>query len=106
MATRLLDLIVRNVRVVRPHRPEVERLDLGVKDGRFALIAPEIPASDAVEVYDARGRLGFPGVVDAHTHVGMACWTRATSRSATMPTSRCSTPSGASPCGPRTRRPV
>ena len=71
MADRPLDLIVRNVRVVRPHRPAVERLDLGVKDGRFALIAPEIPASDALEIYDARGRLGFPGVVDAHTHVGI-----------------------------------
>ena len=27
--------------------------------------------SDALEVYDAGGRLGFPGVVDAHTHVGI-----------------------------------
>jgi allantoinase len=71
MADRPLDLIVRNVRVVRPHRPGVERLDLGVKDGRFARIAPEIPAADALEVYDAGGRLGFPGVVDAHTHVGI-----------------------------------
>ena len=71
MADRPLDLIVRNVRVVRPHRPEVERLDLGVKDGRFARIAPTIPVHDALQVYDAQGRLGFPGVVDAHTHVGI-----------------------------------
>jgi allantoinase len=66
-----LDLVIKNVRVVRPRRPQVERLDLGVKDGRFARIAPDIPVADAVEVYDARGRLGFPGVVDAHTHVGI-----------------------------------
>jgi N-acyl-D-aspartate/D-glutamate deacylase len=59
------------VRAVRPHRPAVERLDLGVEDGRFALIAPTIPVQDAVQVYDAQGRLGFPGVVDAHTHVGI-----------------------------------
>ena len=71
MADRPLDLIVRNVRVVRPHRPGVERLDVGIKDGRFARIAPEIPVGDALEVYDAGGRLGFPGVVDAHTHVGI-----------------------------------
>jgi allantoinase len=67
----LLDLVIKNVRVVRPRRPQVERLDLGVKDGRFARIAPDIPVADAVEVYDARGHLGFPGVVDAHTHVGI-----------------------------------
>jgi allantoinase len=66
-----LDLVIKNVRVVRPRRPQVERLDLGVKDGRFARIAPDIPVADAVEVYDARGHLGFPGIVDAHTHVGI-----------------------------------
>jgi allantoinase len=66
-----LDLVIKHVRVVRPGRPRVERLDLGVKDGRFALIAPEIPAAQAAAVYDARERLGFPGIVDAHTHVGI-----------------------------------
>jgi allantoinase len=66
-----LDLVVKGVRVVRPRRPAVDLLDLGVRDGRFARIAPEIPVSDAREVYDGRGLLGFPGVVDAHTHVGI-----------------------------------
>jgi allantoinase len=66
-----LDLVIKNVRVVRPRHAEVVALDLGVKDGRFARIAPQIPLADAAEVYDARGVLGFPGVVDAHTHVGI-----------------------------------
>jgi len=66
-----LDLVIKNVRVVRPGRPAVESLDLGVRDGRFARVAPDIPAADARVVYDARGRLGFPGVVEAHTHVGI-----------------------------------
>ncbi len=70
-ATRSLDLVIKNVRVVRPNRPAVERLDLGVKDGRYARIAPDIPAADAAAVFDARGLLGFPGLVDAHTHVGI-----------------------------------
>jgi allantoinase len=66
-----LDLVVKNVRLVRPRQPDVPAVDLGVKDGRFARIAPEIPVADALRTYDARGRLGFPGVVDAHTHVGI-----------------------------------
>jgi len=66
-----LDLVVKNVRVVRPRQPTVERLDLGVKDGRFALVAPEIPAGHAREIFDGRGLLAFPGLVDAHTHVGI-----------------------------------
>ncbi|MBI3455599.1 MAG: hypothetical protein HY002_07410 [Candidatus Rokubacteria bacterium] len=65
-----LDLVIKHVRVVRPHRPAVDLLDLGVKDGRYARLAPEIPAGEAREVYDARHLLGFPGVVDAHTHGG------------------------------------
>ena len=71
MPDRPLDLVIKNVRVVRPRRPQVERLDLGVLGGRFARIAPDIPAAEARAVYDARARLGFPGVVDAHTHVGI-----------------------------------
>jgi allantoinase len=66
-----LDLLITNVRVVRPNREAVERLDLGVKDGRFARIAPRIPPGDAAQVHDAQGLLGFPGLVDAHTHVGI-----------------------------------
>ncbi len=66
-----LDLVIQHVRVVRPNRPEVERLDLGIRDGRFARIAPEIPAGEARQVYDGRDLLAFPGVVDAHTHVGI-----------------------------------
>ena len=66
-----LDLIVRNVRLVRPRHPDVARADIGVADGRIARIAPELSATDAREVYDGRGMLAFPGLVDAHTHVGI-----------------------------------
>ena len=71
MSDRPLEMLIKNVRVVRPRQPQIERLDLGVADGRFVRVAPDIPVDQAVEVYDARGQLGFPGVVDAHTHVGI-----------------------------------
>jgi allantoinase len=71
MPTPALDLLIKNARVVRPRVSAVERLDLGVRDGRFVQIAPDIPATEARQVYDARHRLAFPGVIDAHTHVGI-----------------------------------
>jgi allantoinase len=71
MADRPLDLVVKNVRVVRPTTPAVETRDIGVKDGRIARVAPEIAVADTQRAYDGRGRLAFPGVVDAHTHVGI-----------------------------------
>src|SRR5215470_955878 len=66
-----LDLVVKNVRVVRPRQDTMETRDLGIVDGRFARVEPSIPVTEAREVYDARGHLGFPGAVDAHTHVGI-----------------------------------
>lgn len=69
--TRPLDLIVKNVRVVRPGRSAVDLLDVGVKEGKFARVAPQIGAEEANEVVDGRGRLAFPGLVDGHMHVGI-----------------------------------
>ena len=69
--TPALDLIVKNVRLVRPRQTDVARSDIGIADGRIARIAPDLNTADAREVYDARGMLAFPGVVDAHTHVGI-----------------------------------
>lgn len=66
-----LDLLVTNVRVVRPDRTEPERLDIGVAGGRFVALAPELDPGSAATVVDGRNRLAFPGVVDAHQHWGI-----------------------------------
>jgi allantoinase len=66
-----LDLIIKNVRVVRPNKTSVDLLDLGIKDGKFAKIAPYISSDDANEVFDGQNRLAFPGLVDAHMHTGI-----------------------------------
>jgi len=65
------DLIIKNVRVVRPQGNAVHEADIAVKGGRFANIAPGLDAKTATSVYDGRGRLAFPGVVDAHMHAGI-----------------------------------
>ena len=63
--------IITNVRVVRPDRDEVEALDIAIRAGTFARIAPNIDPGLAAEVVDGRGLLAFPGVVDAHQHWGI-----------------------------------
>jgi allantoinase len=67
----MFDLIVKNVRVVRPNHPEVVSLDLAIKDGTFAHMAPDIDPVGATETLDGEGLLAFPGVVDAHMHFGI-----------------------------------
>jgi allantoinase len=65
------DLLIKNVRVVRPNRDGADALDLAVKDGRFARVAPQLAPSDADETVDGKNLLAFPGCVDAHMHVGI-----------------------------------
>src|SRR5262245_26755852 len=69
--TPTLDLVVKNARLVRPNRRSVDLLDVGIKDGKFARLAPDIRPEDARKVFDGKGLLAFPGLVDAHMHVGI-----------------------------------
>ncbi len=65
------DLLLKNVRVVRPDRDDVPSQDVAVKDGRFARIAGHIEPTEASDVVDGGGKLVFPGAVDAHQHWGI-----------------------------------
>ena len=69
--THEFDLLIKNVRVARPDGDGLEDLDIAIRDGRFASLAPDIAAESARETYDARNRIAFPGVVDPHMHCGI-----------------------------------
>ncbi len=65
------DLIIKNVRLVRPGKTTVDALDIGIKDGKIATLAADIDAGQGIEVVDGGGKLAFPGLVDAHMHTGI-----------------------------------
>jgi len=65
------DLVIKNVRVVRPQGNAVHESDIAVKNGKFFKISTDIKAKEAKSVYDGKGLLAFPGVVDAHMHTGI-----------------------------------
>ncbi len=65
------DLIIRNVRVVRPGVDETPLADIAVSDGKVTEVGPDLDTSSAREVVDGGGKLAFPGVVDAHQHWGI-----------------------------------
>jgi allantoinase len=67
----MYDLLLKNLQVVRAGREQVEKLDIAILGGRFAALEPSIPAEQAREVHDCAGLIAFPGVVDAHMHVGI-----------------------------------
>jgi allantoinase len=65
------DLLVTNAHVVHHDRPEAQRADIGVKDGKIVRVAPGLDPAAAKSVVDGGGKLAFPGVVDAHQHWGI-----------------------------------
>jgi allantoinase len=65
------DLLIRNVRVVRPHGNTVHVADIAIAKERIVQVAPGIDAKRAATVHDGKGCLAFPGVVDAHMHSGI-----------------------------------
>ncbi len=65
------DLLIKNVRVVRPHGHALHEADIAIADGKVAHVAPAIDVQRAKAVHDGGGRLAFPGVVDAHMHSGI-----------------------------------
>ncbi|MCA1524193.1 amidohydrolase family protein [Bradyrhizobium yuanmingense] len=61
------DLIFRNALL----RSSAAPVDIGVKDGRIAAIAPKL-ACEAAEI-EVGGLLALPGFVDTHIHLDKAC---------------------------------
>ena len=70
-AAQPLDVLITNANTISADRESMEMLDLGIRDGKFVEIssAGTGDASRAATVYNAKGLMAFPGVVDAHTHI-------------------------------------
>src|SRR5207248_10517059 len=45
-------------------------VDRAITGDKFARVAPSL-GTEAKTIYDGKGRLAFPGVVDAHMHTGI-----------------------------------
>ncbi len=64
----MLDLVVKNCRVVWPEG--IYEASLAVEGGVVVKIARNIEDS-ADQIYDAKGKLLFPGVIDGHVHLNL-----------------------------------
>jgi allantoinase len=70
MATEF-DVLIKNLRIARPNQSTVTVGDIAIKDGKFAEVSASIAPERGTEVVDGKGRLAFPGAVDAHMHTGI-----------------------------------
>ncbi len=65
------DLLIKNVRVVRPRKTTVEKMDIGIAGGKVVKVAKGLAAAEAAQVVDGKNKLAFPGLVDPHMHTGI-----------------------------------
>ena len=65
------DLVLRNLRLP-DSKPDQPTIDIGVKDGRIAALAPKLGGAAREEVQGG-GRLVCAGFVDTHIHLDKAC---------------------------------
>ena len=63
------DLVLRGGRVIDPAQGLDSALDVGLRGGRVAAVAPTLSPEDAREVVDVRGQIVLPGLIDTHAHV-------------------------------------
>ncbi len=63
------DLLVKGGKVVDPSQKLSAQRDIGITGNRITRIAENIPATEARQVLDARGKIVTPGLIDVHVHV-------------------------------------
>ncbi|MFH1084798.1 MAG: amidohydrolase/deacetylase family metallohydrolase [Chloroflexota bacterium] len=66
----LYDLLIRGGEVWLPDGGGRRALDVAIAGERIAALGPGLPTAEARQVFDARGGLVTPGLIDLHTHLG------------------------------------
>ena len=64
-------LVIKNGRIHTITNGVIERGSILIQDGKIAAIGPDIAIPEGAEVFDAEGRWVMPGLIDAHTHLGV-----------------------------------
>jgi dihydroorotase len=62
------DLLLRGGHVIDPKNHIDGTMDVAIKDGHVAKVAPNLKSTDAIKAIDVRGLVVTPGLIDLHTH--------------------------------------
>jgi len=64
-----IDILIKNGHVIDPKNNVDGIFDVAITGGKIDKVAPNIPASEARRVIDAKDKYVTPGFIDPHTHV-------------------------------------
>jgi len=65
----IYDLLIAGGRVIDPSQKLSAVSDVAIAGGKVARVAANIPPGQARQVFDAKGKIVTPGLIDLHTHV-------------------------------------
>lgn len=66
------DVLIRNATVLTVTQGTLENTDILVRDGRIDRIGAGLSAPGDIRVIDASGKYVMPGIIDAHSHIGIS----------------------------------
>ena len=66
------DALVRGATVLTVTGGELPSTDILIRDGKISAIGPAVPAPSGVPVIEADGMYVMPGIIDAHSHIGIS----------------------------------
>ena len=64
-------MLIKNGTVLTITKGNLEGTDVLIKDGKIAQVGKNIPAPAGLKVIDATGLFVMPGIIDAHSHIGL-----------------------------------
>lgn len=64
------DLLIQNTHVIDPINKIDLQADIGITNGKIAVIAPDLSPNRAKEHYNLQGATAIPGIIDLHVHAG------------------------------------
>ncbi|MCL2415282.1 MAG: amidohydrolase [Defluviitaleaceae bacterium] len=65
-------LFIANGKVITMEGTKFERASILVKDGKIVEIGESLQAPEGAKIIDATGKTVVPGLIDAHTHLGLS----------------------------------
>ena len=68
------DFAIINATVLPIAAPEIQNGTVLVKEGKIAAVGTDVTLPKGIKIVDADGRYLMPGIIDAHSHMGVYSW--------------------------------
>ena len=67
-------MLIKDGTVITVTKGTIEKGDVLISNGKIAKVAEEIKPPKSCRIIDASGKFVMPGIIDAHSHIGVYSW--------------------------------